>query len=48
MIATDAVAVAITAGDDYLELMVGERGASGHREGASVQRVHAVGIDVAG
>ncbi len=44
----DAVAVAIAAGDDHLEIGVGQLDAGGHRDSASMQGVHAVGVHIAG
>ena len=48
MIATDAVPVAVAAGGDDLELVIGQLGSRGHGQGAAVQGVHAVGVEVAG
>src|SRR5690242_14934783 len=48
MIAADSEAVSVTAGDEDGKTVVGELDAGGHGEGASVERVHAVGVDVAG
>ena len=45
MVAADAVAVAVAAGNDDLELVIGQLGAGGHCQSASMQRVHAVGAD---
>ena len=48
MIAADAVAVAVAAGDDDFEFMICHLGAGGHGKSATVQRVHTVGTDVPG
>jgi hypothetical protein len=48
MVAADAIAVAVAAGDDDLELVIGHLRAGGYRQRAAMQCVHAVGADVAG
>src|SRR6185503_17523305 len=48
VVAADAVAVAVAAGHDRLHLVVGQRGAGRDGQRATVQRVHAEGVDVAG
>ena len=47
VVAADAVAIAVPAGDEYGEVVVGELGASGDSQGAAVEGVHPVGIEVA-
>src|SRR5438552_3940152 len=47
MVAADAEAVAIAAGADDFQLVVAELDASGNGKRASVQGVHAIGVDVA-
>ncbi len=46
--AADAEAVAVAAGDQHGQLVVGQLEARGHRQRAAMQRVHAVGVDEAG
>ena len=48
VIAADAEAIAVTAGDEHGELMVGHLDAGGDRQRAAVQGVHAVGLNEAG
>ena len=43
----DAVAVAVAAGDDDVQVMVGKLDTGGHGDGASVQAVNAVGMNEA-
>ena len=47
MVAADAETVAVAAGADDFQLVVAQLDAGGHRQRAAVQRVHAVGVDVA-
>jgi len=46
MVPSDGVAVAVAAGHDDLQFVVGELGARGHCQGATVQRMHTVGINI--
>src|SRR6185437_469188 len=48
VIAADAEAVSISPGYDHSQPVVSELHACGHSQGAAVERVHTVGIDVAG
>ena len=48
VIAADPVAVAVAAGDDHVQFMIGHLCTGRHRKGASVQRMHAVGVEVTG
>jgi len=48
MIAADAIAVAVAPGADDFKLVIAQLGAGADRQGASVQGVHAVGVDEAG
>ena len=48
VVAADAVAVAVAAGDDDLHLVVGQGRSGRYRQRAAVQGVHTVGVDVAG
>jgi hypothetical protein len=43
----NAEAVAVTAGDDHRELVIRELDPRSHRQRSAMQRVHAVGVDVA-
>ena len=47
VIAANAVAVAIAAGADDFQFVVRQLDAGGHSQGAAMQGVHAVGVDVA-
>src|SRR5882672_4663200 len=46
MVAADAVAVAVTPGNDDLELVIGKLDAGRHCQSASMQRVHTVGTKI--
>ena len=46
MIATNAIAVAVAAGDKYGEVVVGQLGAGGHGQGAAMKSMHPVGIEI--
>ena len=48
VVAADAEAVAVAAGHQHGQIVIGELHSSGHRQRAAVQGVHAVGVDVAG
>ena len=47
VVAADAVAVAVAAGDDNVQVMVAQLCAGGDRQGAAVEGVHPVGVEVA-
>src|SRR4030095_10930098 len=44
---TDSVPVAVSSGGDDLEFVIGQLGSRGHGQGAAVQGVHAVSVEVA-
>src|ERR1700730_18194239 len=48
MIAANAETVAVAAGNHDDEVMIGELDARCNGQGAAVQRMHAIGIDIAG
>src|SRR5882672_7316174 len=47
MVAADAEAISVAAGADDFQFVVAELDAGGHGERSAMQRVHAVGVDIA-
>ena len=47
MVAADPVAVPVAARDDYVEFVVAQFRPGCHRQRPAMQRVHAVGVEVA-
>ena len=48
VIAADAVAIAVAAGDDDVQIMVGQLGPGSHCQGAAVERMHPVAVKIPG
>ena len=48
VIAADAVPVAVSARHDDLQVMIGQLGSGGHRQGTAMQGVHAIRVEIAG